>query len=127
MVLKIFINQLTIMMRKHDKNSPTNNKLRPTTRSIKTVPTGVFHNKPSISGSIMPVMSPVKLAPLNKKPKIVAIKPRTENTIVNDRVCLRLNTNVTMTVPVDSITPGINKNFVTIAAKINASGIAIQL
>jgi hypothetical protein len=42
-------------------------------------------------------------------------------------VCVKLNTNVTMTVPVDSITPRYNKNFVTIAAKINASGIAIQL
>ena len=109
------------------KNSPTNNKLSQTTRSIKTIPTGVFHNKPSISGSIMPLMSPVKLAPRNKKPKIVAIKPRTENMIVNARVCVRSNTNVTMTVPIDSITPRYNKNFVTIAAKINASGIAIQL
>ena len=109
------------------KNSPTNIKLRPTTRSIKTVPTGVFHNNHSISGSIMPLISPVKLAPRNKKPKIVAIKLRTENIIIKDRVCVRLNTNVTMTVPVDSITPRYNKNFVTIAAKINASGIAIQL
>ena len=106
--------------------TPASNTASPNRRKPSAVPTGVCHSRLSISGSVMPVMSPVSLAPLNMKDKIAAAIPRQANPAAKVRVSRSLNMSVAKTVPAAVKTPRYSANFATIAAIPQTSSIAIE-
>ncbi|KAG1715166.1 Transcriptional regulatory protein WalR [Nymphon striatum] len=64
---------------------PMISKTRPAIRKDSAVPTGVDHNKPSISGSVMPPASPVRFAARNRKTRTAATSPKPANAAAKRR------------------------------------------
>ncbi|MDB0000542.1 hypothetical protein N9E53_05605 [Amylibacter sp.] len=56
-------------------------------------------------GSVIPLTSPIRLAPRREKLRIVANKPRAAKVAARPRVRSSLNTRAAITVPVAVITP----------------------